>query len=351
VSEGANTLARAECLLEARDPVRALVLFDRAEAEGHNPDRCAAGRWTAAMLSGDFSAAWHESDAIRLRGSPDPNRLWEGEDFCNKRIILRCLHGLGDAVQFLRYAPLLRARAERLIVECAPCATELVRCLPGIDEVVTWGPKSPITPSVWDIQIEIMELPYLFRSTLTSLPTTESYLHLPEGDLQHASDLLAYGCGPRIGIVWSAGKWNPSRSIPLYLLAPTLTRHDVKFWNLQGGLVRQQWSNLPCSPNFHDLSILADAGVVPLAAVIAQLDLVITVDTLAAHIAGALNIPCLLLLQYAADWRWMIDRDDSPWYPSLRLLRQPEPNDWPGVVRNLDRVLDQWLANWKQASR
>jgi ADP-heptose:LPS heptosyltransferase len=90
--------------------------------------------------------------------------------------------------------------------------------------------------------------------------------------------------------------------------------------------------------------LLADCGLVPLAAVIAQLDLVITVDTLSAHLAGALNIPCFLLLQYCADWRWMIDRNDSPWYPSLQLLRQTVPGDWPGVVRTLGCTLSKWIA-------
>jgi ADP-heptose:LPS heptosyltransferase len=151
------------------------------------------------------------------------------------------------------------------------------------------------------------------------------------------------GALPNIGVVWSSGEWNPSRSIPFEHLAPILSRNDCQYWNLQGGPLRNQWRSLS-HPGLCDSPLLADSGLVPLAAVIAQLDLVITVDTLSAHLAGALNIPCFLLLQHRADWRWMVDRNDSPWYRSLRLLRQSIPGDWPGLIRNLDCALGEWIA-------
>lgn len=345
MANAADMLARAECALQERNLARALALFHLAEAEGYAPDRCAGGRWMTAMLSGDFAAAWHESDAIRLRRRPDPHRFWQGEDFSCRRVIVRCLHGFGDIVQFLRYAPLLHAHALNIVAECAPRAVDLVRCLPGIDEVATWDSEARAGSPVWDVQVELMELPYIFRSTLADLPAVTPYLDLSQAELEHASRLLSRGREPNIGVVWSAGDWNPSRSIPLSLLASVLARPGWTFVNLQGGPVREQWADLSDVANLRDVPELTDAGLVPLAAAIAQLDLIITVDTLAAHLAGALNIPCLLLLQYAADWRWMIDRDDSPWYPSLRLVRQPKPNDWQGAVLNLNRILDQWFAN------
>jgi ADP-heptose:LPS heptosyltransferase len=131
--------------------------------------------------------------------------------------------------------------------------------------------------------------------------------------------------------------------LPFEFLAGLLTRKDCQFWNLQGGPSRARWQTL-ASPQLKDSPLLSDAGLVPLASVIAQLDLVITVDTLAAHLAGALNVPCWLLLQHAADWRWMIDRADSPWYPSLRLFRQPVAGDWHGVIDRVSQELQTWVA-------
>lgn len=339
MTSNVDTLTRAERLLEERRLAQAAWLFHRAEAEGYDSDRCAAGRWMAAMLAGDFAAAWEESAAIRRRGMPDPNRFWQGENWHGKRVMLRCLHGLGDAVQFLRYAPQLRACSKRLVIECDPRAVDLVRCLAGVDEVTTWSLDGPATSPVWDVQLEIMELPFIFRSTCVDLPIATNYLRLPLSELHNVARVLPACCGPNVGIVWSSGEWNLSRSFPLQLLMPILVHRECQFWNLQGGLIRNEWQSLPAWPNLHDTPVAADAGPVPLAALIAHLDLVITVDTLAAHLAGALGIPCFLLLKYAADWRWMVDRDDSPWYPSLRLFRQPAPGDWQGAIAQVDRAL------------
>lgn len=343
MSMGPIHLARAEVLLEQRLLSEALACFDHAEQRGADPDRCAAGRWMIFALRGDFNAAWRESDAIYDRGLPDANRFWQGEDLDGKRIILRCLHGLGDAVQFLRYAPLLRAHCAQLIVECSPRAIDLVRCLSGVDEAICWGDNAPAVQPAWDVQIEVMELPYIFRSTLEDLPLADTYICLSENELSQATFVLGSASLPRVGIVWSSGEWNPTRNVPFQLLAPILSRRDCEFWNLQGGPARTCWEALSSSPHRRDTVLLADAGVVPLAAVIAHLNLVITVDTLAAHLAGALGIPCWLLLQYAADWRWMVHRDRSPWYPSLRLLRQATPGDWSGLVASVNRYLDCWV--------
>jgi hypothetical protein len=298
-------------------------------------------------MQGNLPAAWAESDAIRRRNAPDPNRFWGGEDPCGRHVILRCLHGFGDSVQFLRLAPRLRSLCSHLIVECAPRAVDLLRCLPGIDEVIPWGDVAPDPPPSCQIQLELMELPYLLRITVADLPTSTGYLRLPPHELHRASRAIGSSdtlrAIPNIGIVWSSGDWNPSRSIPVEFLAPILSRNDCQYWNLQGGALRNQWRSLN-HPGLCDTPLLADCGLVPLAAVIAQLDLVITVDTLSAHLAGALNVPCFLLLQYCADWRWMVERNDSPWYPSLHLLRQTVPGDWHGLVRNLDCTLSKWIA-------
>src|SRR5437764_4797806 len=135
--------------------VEALSAYDQAERSGHDPDQCAGGRWMCWMLLGRFDRAWQESAAIAQRGAPDPNRFWDGKPFTGKRVILRCLHGLGDAIQFIRYAPMLRSQAAGLIVETHPEMVDLLRGVDGIDQVISWLDPAP----EWDQQIEIMELP------------------------------------------------------------------------------------------------------------------------------------------------------------------------------------------------
>ena len=330
-------LEHAESLLARRDVLAAIAAFDRAEVSGTAADACAAGRWMAHMLAGNFAAAWRESDAIRRRGAPDPHRYWTGEDLRGRRVILRCLHGYGDAVQFLRYAPRLRALAADLVVEVPPAMMEIATYFDGVDDVITWGDGAPAVSPEWNAQVEVMELPYLFRTQPDELPLAERYLHLPETMKRQAARAMGSSRLPRVGIVWAAGEWNADRSLPLGLLPQLLQTSSCEFWNLQGGRARQE-------PQPHqNLRDAACFGILQLAAVISQLDLVITVDTLAAHLAGALDKPTWVLLQYAADWRWMLERSDSPWYPSLEIFRQPAPGDWQSAVACVRHRLAQWL--------
>lgn len=334
-------LTRAESHLSQRDLHSALRDYERAEALGADPDRCSAGRWVASMLGGDFGSAWRESDAIRCRGGPDFHRFWNGEQIAGKRVIIRCLHGFGDAVQLLRYAPQLRALAADVIWEVPPRLLELAPFFAGVDRVITWGDRAPLLVPAWDVQIEVMELPYLFRTEAEHLPIAERYLHLPTPLTESIQRTLGPAEQRRIGLVWESGDWNPSRSVHLATLSPLSQLHGVEWWNLQGGAAHAESSQFGQSqmrtyPGAQD-SILA------LAALISQLDLVITVDTLAAHLAGALGVPCWVLLQHAADWRWMIGRTDSPWYRSLHLFRQRRPGDWHSAVHDLQEALTSWI--------
>ena len=333
-------LEDAESLLARRDVLAAIAAFDRAEGSGAAADACAGGRWTAHMLAGNFAAAWCESDAIRRRGAPDPHRFWAGDDLRGQRVMLRCLHGYGDAVQFLRYAPRLRALASHLVVEVPPAMMEIASSFDGVDDVITWGAGAPAVPPQWDSQIEVMELPYLFRTQPHEMPLAERYLHLPETMKRQAARAMGSSRLPRVGIVWAAGEWKVDRSVPLGLLQQLLQTSSCEFWNLQGGRARHEPH---LDPNLRDTAFFGD-GILRLAALISQLDLVITVDTLAAHLAGALDKATWVLLQYAADWRWMLQRIGSPWYPSLKLFRQPCPGDWQSAVDCVRRQLARWLA-------
>jgi hypothetical protein len=334
-------LSRAELLLASRKLSLALESFDSAEAEGSDAYRCAAGRWMVHMLKGDFAPAWEESDAIRAGGVPDPHRFWNGEATWGRRVIVRCLHGFGDTVQFIRYAAPLNERAAKVIWEVSPAMKHLLPYFHAVEHVITWDDTCQQGLD-WDMQIEVMELPYIFRTTVVELPIAETYLALPSSPVRQVAREMGARTVPRIGIVWAAGSWNSARSIAPELLRPIFETTGCEFWNLQGGALRRAEVELETGVALRESAACHD-GVLRLAAVMSQLDLVITVDTLAAHLAGSLGIPVWLMLQYAADWRWMEGRNDSPWYPSLRIFRQPRPGAWEDVVRSVKGKLQQWL--------
>lgn len=342
-SPASAELQWAEDLLDRRE-IGALNAFDRAEACGADPDRCEAGRWMVHMLAGDFASAWRESDAIRHRGGPDPHRMWNGEVLENRRIIVRCLHGFGDAVQFLRFAPRLQSVAAEVTFEVPPAMIELAPCLKGVLRVITWGERAPSTPIIWDSQIEVTELPYIFRTKISDLPIAERYLHLPPSHRESIGRAMRTSAAPRIGVVWAAGDWNTSRSIPFSTFRQLLSVSDCEFWSLQGGAAQSDWALLPSSSQLRDSAYMGP-GLMTLACIISQLDLVITVDTLAAHLAGAIGIPTWLLLQYVADWRWMTHGSISPWYPSMRLFRQPALGDWQTLIQQVRGELQTWIKH------
>lgn len=307
----------------------------------------AAKRWTAHMLRGDFASAWCESDFIRASGFPDPHRFWDGEPIDGRRVILRCLHGFGDAIQFLRYAPQLAVRARSLVVEVPPRMLELAQFVDGVSQTTTWN--DPPNRSDWDCQIEVMELPYLFRTELTDLPIAQNYLKIPLRHQEEFADRMTDRVRPRVGVVWASGEWKATRSLSFSLLRELMAGSDCEFWNLQGGCAADEWSTLPRCGRYRDARDVG-YGLTALAACIQQMDLIITVDTLAAHLAGAMGKSAWVLLTSPADWRWMTNRNYSPWYPSLRLFRQPSAGDWGSVLDEVRREMGRWLCETQKSS-
>jgi len=341
-------------LLNDRRLDEAAVALDGVEAAGADANECAGARWFLAMLRGNFEVAWCASDRIRAQGRPDPHRFWQGESIRGKRVMIRCLHGFGDAVQMLRLLPMVREQAAYVVVQTAPALAPLVRCLRGADAVISWAEEaevqSPEPP--WEVQVEVMELPYLLRLRVEQLPYVRRYLELPveacRRALEHlrADEEMSGGRPFRVGVVWAAGGWNPTRSIPVTDLAeliPLAGEGRVAFWSLQGPGASGEARSLFEEGTLRDGS-RATAGVVALAASIAAMDLVITVDTFAAHVAGALGVPVWVLLEERADWRWMHARLDSPWYPSVRLFRCGAGETWPELVRRVRQELAARLA-------
>ncbi len=286
------------------------------------------------MRRGDFERAWEASDAALAadRGAMHdlPRHLravWDGTPLDGRRVLVRCHHGLGDTLQFVRYLPLVERRARSVSVLAQPALLPLLRTMGGAACLLPLD-DAPDPPH--DVDVEVMELPHVFRTSLATLPADVPYLHVPAAPRpDRAPDGLA------VGIVWRVGDWAPHRAIPLARLAPLADVPGVTLHVLQRGDGLAERSGALAR-----LGTLAPADDVPeMARTMRALDLVITVDSMPAHLAGALGVPVWTLLPADADWRWMEGRDDSPWYPTMRLFRQERPGDWAPVVARVADAL------------
>lgn len=326
-TSGANdAFAQAEFALQRRSVAEAIDLYSIAEAHGFDADACCGARWVCHMLRGDFEAAWRESERIARHGRPDVNRFWDGKSLRGQHVMIRCLHGLGDTLQYVRYAPLLRKQTASLTIETQPALKRLIQEAGLADRVITWGDPEPR----WDRQIEIIELPRIFRTTLQTIPAAGPYLKA-----EPRSALRGNGRKFRVGLVWASSLYNAARCVPLSELKP-LFDGDIDFFSFQAGDNRAELDaiKLPIADAFDR------SGCVQAAANgISGMDLVITVDTMMAHLAGALGLRVWMLLPFQADWRWMLGRDDSPWYPTMRLFRQEADGDWSVPVARLRAAL------------
>jgi Tfp pilus assembly protein PilF len=270
---------------------------------------------------------------------------WQGEPLLGRSVLIGPEAGYGDMIQFVRYAPLLRARgAARITILCPPALKPLLLTLAGVDEVLAWDDAMPAAG--WDCWTPLLSLPLHCGTRLTSIPAQLPYLAaLPaRSDRWHAR-LPATGRGLRVGLVW---KGNPrfendaDRSLPaLDVLVPLGKVPGVQFVSLQKGEGEDEALDPPSGlPLLHLGSQIEDFA--DTAAIVAELDLVICVDTAVAHLAGALGRPCWVLLPYyKTDWRWLEQRGDSPWYPGvMRLFRQSASGDWAPVIDAVAQALE-----------
>ncbi len=264
-----------------------------------------------------------------------PPPQWRGEPLHGARILLHGEQGLGDTLQFLRFLPMVQATGASVLLEVQPPLRSLAAQLPGVTALFTSG--EPLPPFDW--HCPLMSLPTALGIASESLPAPRSYLSIPDAAQQKAAALPWPATGLRVGIAWAGNAAHTKdryRSLPLALLEPLLRLEGVHFYSLQMGPPAAQLQSLqaPITDLRPAITDMADT-----AALIAHLDLVIAVDTSVVHLAGALGKPVWLMLPAAPDWRWMLHRDDSPWYPSMRLFRQPTLNDWPHVVAQICRQL------------
>ena len=304
----------------------------------------------AAARNGDFAAAWTISDTVLAARDPDGRDdprlpyhqrwVWDGRPYAGRRVLVRCYHGFGDAIQFARFLPLLRPRVRSLVLEVQPELLPLLAGVPGADRLIPFRLDAPQPPAECDM--ELMELPHALRLSAEDLSPAVPYLAPPPARVVAARARIG-GDGFRVGLCWHSGDWDPARSVPLALLAPLLAIPGLRLVSLQRGNAAAE-ATAPHAPGFvnpHDRSL----DVLETAALIAALDLVVTVDTMVAHLAGALGRPTWLLLKANADWRWMEGRADSPWYPSMRLFRQAVGGDWRDPLRRMAADLEKLAAS------
>lgn len=291
--------------------------------------------WTAAMRRGDFERAWAVSDVVlaewRARGEFDytqPRHLqtiWDGRPLARQHVLVRCYHGLGDTVMFIRFARRLRAIAQKVSVWAQPELLPLIARAEGVDRVL---PLHDGVPDVtYDVDIEVMELAHALRVTRDEVSACVPYL----SSLEHAVAIPPTGC-LRVGLIWAAGNWDPGRSVHFATLEPLLRVPGVAAFSLQRGTARSQIKQSA-------IPDIATDDVERFAATLRRLDLIISVDTFAAHLAGAMGLPVWTLLRRNCDWRWTDSGRTTPWYPTMRLFRQQHEGDWRPVVEEMTHEL------------
>lgn len=304
----------------------------------------ADAHWNRALvklLQGDYAQGWRDyewrwrSGAMRRHARNFPQPQWRGEDIAGKTILIHAEQGLGDVLQFCRYVPLIAARGPRVVLEVHKPLRRLLASIEGAATVITSDEAKP----PFDVHCPMLSLPSAFGTRVETIPATVPYL-APDPALAAA---WRAKLGPRenlrVGVVWAGRPDNQNdvnRSMPVEMLTPLLSA-GVALHCLQKEVAAQDraWAETR-GIVFHDqdLDDFADT-----AALAANMDVVVSVCTSVAHLAGALGLPTWVALCFAADWRWLLDRADSPWYPTARLFRQPAPGDWMPVMNDIADAL------------
>ncbi|QOZ14289.1 hypothetical protein XI02_03770 [Bradyrhizobium sp. CCBAU 21365] len=295
------------------------------------------------LMNGEFEEGFEEYQwrrKTRMLSDGDPvfdEPEWQGEPLAGRTLLLFAEYGLGDAINFVRYVPMLAGGGGRIVLQVQPALVALLR--PILPDVAVFARGEPLPP--FDLQLPLLSLPRIFRTTVETIPAATSYLRADAGKLARWREALAGVTALKVGAVWAGNprhKGDRQRSLPADAVLPRLVTSGVQLYSLQK------------EPRPDDAPVLRGlgAGIVDLApmlgdfadtaAAVCALDLVIAVDTSVAHLAGALGRPVWMLCPYALDWRWLRDRADTPWYPTMRLFRQDKPQAWDRV---LTRISDE----------
>jgi hypothetical protein len=300
---------------------------------------------------GHFEQGWPSYEwrwKCKEFGSMPPLRapLWDGSPLDGRTILIHAEQGLGDTLQFIRYVPLVQQRGGRVIMMCQPPLMRLLAHCPGIERLIPHGE----TPPEIDLHVPLLSLPKLLGTTVESVPADGPYLDADSDLVEIWRHRLAAYPGFKIGIAWQGNpkfRLDRIRSIPLAQFAPLADVPGVHLLSLQKGAGGEQLAAPERRFPVTDLGCQLDettGAFMDTAAVMKNLDLVITSDTSIAHLAGALGVPVWVALNDVPDWRWLLNRDDSPWYPPMRLFRQRRTGHWEDVFDRIAEALRERLA-------
>jgi tetratricopeptide (TPR) repeat protein len=299
----------------------------------------------AMLLAGDYEHAWpfYESrwNALNLERRHFTQPTWDGSPLDGRRLLIYTEQGFGDSIQFIRYVRLAAASGGEVIVECQPPLFELFRDMPGCSHVIASGDPLP----AFDLHLPMLSQPLVHHTTATNIPHEVPYLSADPARTQAWTQRLgSNGTQKRIGLVWAGNPENRrsrQRDIPFDALSPLLAQNAFRFISLQVGDRRAELRLSRLTSEVFDgapyLKDFADT-----AALLTQLDLLISADTAAAHLAGAMARPVWTLLPSKPDWRWGLRGENTPWYPTMRLFRQAAAGDWTSVIEQVSAELTRW---------
>lgn len=331
---------------------KALECYDRvATIDPGNAD-VQMDRALLSLLLGDYANGWAQHEKVLPeihRNNPNvdsqvyrraftPDKYWRGEHLDGKILLIWSEQGLGDTLMMLRYLSKVRALGAGRIKVC--CEESLVRIVESLPDVAETIPKQKATASIeFDRHCSILSLPFICCSRLDNLPNRTPYISIPEPPRTRWKDRLAGLPGLKVGLAWGGNRLlakDAQRSIPLLAFQPLFAISGIAWINLQKGAPAAQLEQVetPIVDWMDECQDFQDTG-----ALMEGLDLIISVDTSIIHLAGALGRPVWLLNRYESEWRWLLDREDSPWYPTLRIFRQATTNDWDSVIKRVAREL------------
>ncbi len=297
------------------------------------------------LLAGDWQRGWPEYQwrwqTRNFPPRPFSQPLWNGEPLAGKTILLHAEQGLGDTIQFIRYASIVKQHGGTVIVECQKLLLGLLEGCPGVDRLAAQGDALP----AFDVHAPLLSVPGILNTSPETVPARIPYLLAKPALLEPwRTRLIEFG-GLKIGIAWRGSpehRKDRARSIPLSCFEPLASLPAIHLVSLQKGAGAEELQEV------RDHFPVTDLGgrlqdFMDTAAVLANLDLVTTCDTAVAHLAGALGVPVWVALPFVPDWRWLLDRSDTPWYPTMRLFRQKKPGDWAGVFEEIKTALSSRL--------
>ncbi len=295
------------------------------------------------LLSGDYVNGW-EGFALRNqvagRGAPSVSEAiprWQGEPLGDCSIVLLSEQGLGDTIQFARFAAPLAEMGARVFLRCHAALKDVLLTIEGIQDVLAPGDELPEL----DYQVPLLDVPGILAVTAETIILSGGYISVPESGITAPALKEAGQDNLKVGLVWAGNPDNKTdykRSLPVAELRNLLDLPGVTFFSLQAGPAQQQLADMPEALRPVDL-LDPPKSLGDVASDLAELDLLITVDTALAHLAGAMGVPVWTLVSLVPDWRWQLQRDDTPWYQSMRLFRQPAIGDWQQVVVDLRSAL------------